>query len=106
MKFLILNHCGAGSSMGTRNNNDHRGRQQEKKRPNSAIEKFIIVLSRVIYIVHTVENFRSMGHLAPQSDLHWFHEFSLTLTTSVFVKKEKINDETSNKICETICSLI
>ena len=34
--------------MGTRNNNDHRGRQQEKKRPNSAIEKFIIVLSRLI----------------------------------------------------------
>ena len=35
--------------MGTRNNNDYRGRKQEKKRPNSAIEKFIIALSRVIY---------------------------------------------------------
>ena len=40
-----------------------------------------------------VGNLRSMGHLAPEFYLHWFHEFyldvsSLIVTTSAFVKKK------------------
>jgi hypothetical protein len=35
--------------------------------------------------------------------LHWIHEFYLDLivTTSAFVKREILEDETSKKICET-----
>jgi hypothetical protein len=53
--------------------------------------------------------FRSLRHLhsfretnGDQWDLHWFHGFSLDVpslivTTSAFVKKKKVKDETSKK---------
>ena len=47
-----------------------------------------------------------MGYLATSFCLYSFHEFyldvsSLIVTTSAIVKKGKVKDETSKKICET-----
>ena len=52
-------------------------------------------------------NLRSIGHLAPQFYLHWFHKFyldvsSLIVTTSAFVKKKNSKMRHLKKIVKPI----
>ena len=79
----VVKRCGKEKLSYRKEADMQRGKIEKMKtegKDEADIKKMNEVIQKMNEVIHPhsnilVGNLRSMGHLAPEFDLHWFHEF-------------------------------